>query len=656
MRIGYVLTAFSPLPEAFIRREVLALCDEDHRVFVYADREYYDDEAPEPSHPNLTVRQVPLSNGAAALHRAALEDGVEHLHGSLMSAAHRAAFAAARALRVPFTLRVYSGHDIFTKRDPELYRSASNDQLCAGIVVEDPFMCGWMAEQFGVARDKLAIVPNCFDLDIYRLSEKRTPGERVVILSIARFVQKKGLIYLIEAFNQLCAARQNAELWLVGYGPEENRLQQAASGNERIKFLGRLSEEETRRVYASADIFCLPCVRTANGDADGIPTTILEAMAFELPVVSTKLLSTPCYVAHGRNGLLVPPGDVGSLADALERLCVDRDLREDLGRAGRTDTLETCDIRLQVKRLQQIFIDRRLVDWRLKLAELDRQRLVYTTERQSYYTECRERAANFFRPLKGKVLDIGCGSGKLKSHLGTDAEYFGCDPFSRNVSGAFPFAAARAETLPFNDNSFDMVVFYAVLIHVLDVDSALAEAARVLKPGGHLCLQECYDDMNPIHMNRFSVASLQKRVSEHFNVTRVQPANEYLVMMVAEKPPAVGVDSSSAFQDEERASTQHCNTQASLASICITTYNRAELVRMCVDSALRQTYPNVEVVVVDDGSTDDTRQVLESYGSAIHVEYNDNNRGKAFSKNRALKTSSSEARYVGVLDSDDYYD
>jgi glycosyltransferase involved in cell wall biosynthesis/ubiquinone/menaquinone biosynthesis C-methylase UbiE len=655
MRIGYVLTNFSPLSESFIRREVLALCDEGHRVFVYTHYRHTESEAPRPAHRNLVVKEIPFLNNPALLQQAAFDDGIEHLHGSLMSAAQRATLNAARALQTPFTLMVYSGLDVFARRDPDLYATAAVDPFCVSVIVEDAFMRDWMMQRFGVPANKISIIPNSFDLELYRLPEPRPQREQVVILAIARFVEKKGLIYLVQAFNQLCAARANAELHLIGYGPEEQRLRQAAAGNPRVTFLGAASEAETRAAYAAADIFCLPCIHAASGDADGVPTTVLEAMAFELPVVTTNLLSTPCYVSDGQEGFLLPPGNPSSIAWALEQLSADAKLRERMGKAGRARVSEICDAKRNVKRLEQIFNEGRLANWREKLRELERQRHSYTAEREAYYTDCRVRAINYFKPSPGKLLDIGCSLGKLRLHLPESVEYFGSDTMAHaEVQGAFPFAAATAESLPFKDNAFDAAVFYAVLIHVIDVDRALAEAARILKPGGRLYLQECYDDPNPIHMNHFSGATLRQRVSEYFNVLSSHPANEYLMMMIAEKPFG---------KSREHATQTICDAPVSgvvekdlpLASICITTYNRAELIQECVESVLRQTYPNLEIVVVDDGSSDDTRRVLEGYGSAIRVVYNERNQGIAFSKNRALTTSSRDARYVGVLDSDDYY-
>src|SRR5262249_39633917 len=233
-----------------------------------------------------------------------------------------------------------------------------------------PFMRDYVVEHLGAEPQKIAIIPNSFDLDLYRRSELQPLSDRIVILAIARFVEKKGLIHLVHAFNQLCAKRRDIELWLVGEGPEGARLRQAANRNPLIRFMGNLPEAETRRCYTNAHIFCLPCVRTASGDADGIPTTTLEAMAFELPVVTSNLLSTPYYVRDGQEGFLSEPGASAALSVALERLCDDPDLRLRMGQAGRARIEELCDLRQNVQRLQGILINARWRRWSESLAAL----------------------------------------------------------------------------------------------------------------------------------------------------------------------------------------------------------------------------------------------------------------------------------------------
>src|SRR5256885_13895213 len=97
-----------------------------------------------------------------------------------------------------------------------------------------------------------------------------------------------------------------------------------------------LAQEAVRETYRQADIFALPCVISQDGDRDGIPTVLLEAMASGLSVVSTRVSGIPELVESGRDGILVEPGNPEMLADALDRLLSDEDLRKRLGLAAST--------------------------------------------------------------------------------------------------------------------------------------------------------------------------------------------------------------------------------------------------------------------------------------------------------------------------------
>lgn len=639
MRIGYILSNFPPLSETFIRREILALCQAGHKVFVYTQYLHRDPLVPEMIDPHLVVRQVSFHHSVSALAEAVQADSVENLHASLMLSAQRVTYQVARTLQIPFTLTVYSGHDVFTAQNPNLYRDISADPLCVAIIVEDAFMQAWVVNRLGADSRKIVIIPNSFDLELYRLREPRPQRERIAILAIARFVEKKGLIYLVRAFNQLCTQRHQVELWLVGDGPERAKLRHAAGRNQNIKFIGCVSESQTRQLYVDADVFCLPCIRTARGDADGVPTTILEAMAFELPVIGSNLLSTPHYVRDGKEGLLTAPGNVSALTAALETLGDDTGLRNAMGGAGRVRISELCDLKRNIVLLQNIMMNGRRRRWGEMITALESYRKTYTNERKTHYAECKANALQYFK-IQGRLLDIGCGHGDVRFHVSTDVHYIGCDPLlTEPVKSGFPFLMAYAEALPFRGASFDSALIYSVLPNVFDVDAVLAEAMRILKPGGHLFLRECINDPNPIHLNHLTDSDLQRRVSQHGHILRTHSESDRMLLIHAQKP-------------EKLASKAQA---APLVSIAITAYNREEFIRACIDSALNQTHQPIEVVVVDDGSTDGTRSILQSFGSAIRVAYNGRNRGIAFSKNRALKMSSPSAQYVAILDSDDYF-
>jgi glycosyltransferase involved in cell wall biosynthesis len=104
---------------------------------------------------------------------------------------------------------------------------------------------------------------------------------------------------------------------------------------DSVAFLGPLMEPEVRSEYSGAAVFALPCRVLENGDRDGLPNVVVEAMAHGLPVASTTLAGVREAVVDGECGLLVPPGDAFGLAEALERLLSDGALRSRLGAQAR---------------------------------------------------------------------------------------------------------------------------------------------------------------------------------------------------------------------------------------------------------------------------------------------------------------------------------
>ena len=159
-----------------------------------------------------------------------------------------------------------------------------------------------------------------------------------VILTVGRLVEKKGHLTLLRAAAQLRQRGVDFSVRIAGDGRERAKLESLVhelSLSDRITFLGPLSDSAVREEYLRAHVFTLPCQVLPNGDRDGIPNVILEAMAFGLPIVSTTLAGVSEAVLDGECGLLVPPQDEIALADALERVLRDPDLRVRLGACAR---------------------------------------------------------------------------------------------------------------------------------------------------------------------------------------------------------------------------------------------------------------------------------------------------------------------------------
>ncbi|WP_250500779.1 glycosyltransferase [Caballeronia sp. GAWG1-5s-s] len=138
------------------------------------------------------------------------------------------------------------------------------------------------------------------------------------VLSVARFTEKKGLAYAIEGVR---SCRHPVQLNLIGFGPLEDALRRAASSStNEINFLGKCAHERVFEELKSADVFLLPSVVASNGDMEGIPVSIMEAMATGVLVVATRHSGIPELVTHGLTGLLVEERSASGIADALSAI------------------------------------------------------------------------------------------------------------------------------------------------------------------------------------------------------------------------------------------------------------------------------------------------------------------------------------------------
>jgi len=150
------------------------------------------------------------------------------------------------------------------------------------------------------------------------------PGDRPVrILQACRFIAKKGLDVTLRAVHRLAETGRDVILGLAGGGPEEDRLRCMAGElglADRVRFLGFLDNPTLLEVLPEYDVFVHPSRTTSSGDREGIPNSILEAMANGLPVVATRHSGIPEAITDRKDGLLIGEADAAALAGAIERL------------------------------------------------------------------------------------------------------------------------------------------------------------------------------------------------------------------------------------------------------------------------------------------------------------------------------------------------
>ena len=200
-----------------------------------------------------------------------------------------------------------------------------------------------LAELAG-GRASVQLVYHGVETDV-EIGDRRGAGP-VRIVSVGRLVPKKGHATLVRAAAILRDRGVDFELRIAGEGSQWSALQRLVhelAVGDRVRFLGPLSEAEARVEYRHADVFALACEELENGDRDGIPNVVLEAMAHELPVATTRAGGTAEAVVHGESGLLSDQGDHWALARHLEQLAVDESLRLRLASGARETVLTRFD-------------------------------------------------------------------------------------------------------------------------------------------------------------------------------------------------------------------------------------------------------------------------------------------------------------------------
>lgn len=246
---------------------------------------------------------------------------------------------AALLAGVPYALSAHA-KDIWLTPEPELEAKVRHAQVVLTCTTEGHER---LADLAG-GRTPVRLVYHGVETG-FALPQRR-PGRTIRVLAIGRLVEKKGYETLIEAAALLAEAAVPFTLRIVGEGPEWPRLQRLVRErglHAHVHFLGPMTEPEVHAELTAADVFALGCRQLANGDRDGIPNVIVEAMAYGLPVVSTRLAGVAEAVVDGECGLLAAPEDPAGLAEALRRLVADEALRVRFGAAARQRAVERFD-------------------------------------------------------------------------------------------------------------------------------------------------------------------------------------------------------------------------------------------------------------------------------------------------------------------------
>jgi glycosyltransferase involved in cell wall biosynthesis len=279
----------------------------------------------------------------------ARRSGVRHIHAHFLTAAAEVARDASILTGIPVSVTAHA-KDIFQADNAPLVRSRSHG-TSALITVSD-YNARHLRELIGnelriyCVRNGVAVAPTGVD---------RPDGP---VLCVARLVPKKGVDVLIEATALLRPKLPDLRVEVIGGGRMEEPLRchaEALGLLGQIRFLGPQAWDEVEAAFRRCSMVVLACRVAEDGDRDGMPTALTEALARGLPVVSTDVAGIGELVRNGDTGLLVPPEDPAALADAIELLRRDRELAGRLGQAGRELVADRFDPEQSARLLLGVF-------------------------------------------------------------------------------------------------------------------------------------------------------------------------------------------------------------------------------------------------------------------------------------------------------------
>lgn len=270
------------------------------------------------------------------------------IHAHFIDRAATVALVAGRLLGRPYSVTAHA-NDIYVDPVmlPEKIVEATFVATCTG------YNAAHLARVSPEAAASVTCIHHGLDVNRY-VPAIEISTDLPAILAVGQLREKKGFTYLVAACAELRERGHEFVCDIVGEGPLRPELEaqiRESQLEDTVSLHGALDHQNVIDHYRTASVFTLPCVTAANGDRDGIPNVILEAMAMELPVVSTRHSGIPEAVDDGISGLLVPQRDVAALADAIERLLGDGGLRRRMGRAGRQIVVSRFDVATNVKLL-----------------------------------------------------------------------------------------------------------------------------------------------------------------------------------------------------------------------------------------------------------------------------------------------------------------
>ena len=258
----------------------------------------------------------------------------------------------------------FHGADVMVDMNKPAYREATRQMLDAvKLVLVRSESLRRAVVDLGCEKKKVEIQRTGIPLDEFPFRERGFPprgrGGEWRFVQACRLIEKKGLPTSLRAFAKFAALYPKSTITIAGEGPLLRELQELARELKiggRVSFTGFISQEKLREIFYASHIFLHPSETGRDGNQEGVPNSMLEAMASGLPVFATQHGGIPEAIEHGVSGVLVPERDHEALARALLDAAQDRHLLSRLAREGAAAVAAKFDQRAQIRRLEEIYL------------------------------------------------------------------------------------------------------------------------------------------------------------------------------------------------------------------------------------------------------------------------------------------------------------
>ncbi len=283
------------------------------------------------------------------------EVDVVHIHLAERGSVLRKSILAllAMAFRKPILLHAHGCefHTFHAKLPPKLKLVVNLIlQQCTYLIALSESWKDYYITHCGLTEEQVVVLPNPVEIP-ETVPERTNSHKKIKFVSLGRIGTRKGTFDLLNAFAKLAPEhREKSELILAGIGELEQARSLAEELNleQHVTFAGWVDPQQRGKLLSEADVFVLPSYN------EGLPMALLEAMSWGLPSITTPVGGIPEVITHSETGLLVNPGEVQQLAEALESLIEHESLRLDMGNAAR-QRVAPLDVKIYSRSLFELY-------------------------------------------------------------------------------------------------------------------------------------------------------------------------------------------------------------------------------------------------------------------------------------------------------------